>query len=155
MKSAKRAYRPSAATFLLVAALASCSGEASPLGPVAIIDGTWRILRTAGTDPQCNLFFDPAPPSLEITFRGRDGVLESVPASSLAGFYEPDGTFELHDVFESVGAYRETVTIRGKFEGDDLTATESHVIIYFDPVLITVLGSDPCTTTYGWAGERA
>jgi hypothetical protein len=138
----------------LCAVTTSCSDGSSFVAPVASIDGTWRILRTAGTDPGCDFLFDPAPAPLEITFRVQDGVLETVPGHpNTVSSLEPDGSFELRDVFESP-SHRETISIQGRFESDILTATESHAFLYFDPIIVELLGSESCVSTYGWVGER-
>lgn len=153
--STLRLASPNAFAALLYALSAGCSDGSSMVAPALAIDGRWRILRTAGLDPGCDLLFDPAPTPLEITFRVHDGELETVPthpwnSSSL----ESDGTFELRDVIESPGAFRDTITIQGRFEGALLTASESHATIYFDPIIVELYGSDPCVSTYHWVGER-
>ena len=153
--SARRVASPNAFAALLYALSAGCSDGTSMVAPVLAIDGTWRILRTAGPDPGCDLLFEPAPTPLEITFSVHDGEIETVPthpwnSSSL----EPDGTFELRDVIESPGSFRDTITIRGRFEGALLTASESHATIYFDPIIVGLYGSEPCVSTYHWVGER-
>lgn len=139
---------------VLCAVTASCSDGPSIVAPIPSIDGTWRILRTAGTDPGCDFLFDPAPGPLEITFRVRDGILETVPGHpETVSSLEPDGSFELRDVLESP-SHRETITIRGRFESDILTATESHAFLYFDPIIVELLGNESCVSSYGWVGER-
>jgi hypothetical protein len=123
------------------------------------VSGSWLLVRTLVSADGCDVFIDPSP--IEIAIRNAEDALEvDVPVPSvgildLVGTIDSDGGFEVRREIDDPPLSRETIVVAGSFSGDSFTAVESSTVVFLDPFLIELFGSDHCDTVVGWEGERA
>ena len=159
--SAANRSRTAAATVMIAIFIwgAGCSNRSTIVGPLPMVDGTWLVQRTVVSARSCGLLLDGLPD--EFAFHTAGDALEVVlaipidPQHVMTGFLENDGDFELQSAPEVPGFSRETATVRGRFAGDALNATQTSEVVYLDSEFIEMFGIERCEAMIRWEGERA